>query len=178
MEPFVNSEARYGGRTLSEINALHQKFWRARAKKTERLLADEHIAQEAFIAVKEQSRLPVRCQMSYDSLLDREEARRERGLIWFRQENGRRGGKCRKSDRLQELIEDIVAKKPRIDCPTLLRLLRGKQGAGVIVDVDEDITFDDSNGKLKSAEITGLKDRLYRAKKKFESQKAARASQH
>jgi hypothetical protein len=58
-------------------------------------------------------------------------------------------------------------------------LLSNKQGAGVIEDVDEEeIAFIDAKGQLKSAEITGLKDRLYRAKKKVESHKAVHASQH
>jgi hypothetical protein len=179
METFVNSETCYRARTFTEIGAIHQKFWRARAKKTELQLEDGHLANEAFIEAMEQRTLPLHNQKSFDSLLDRAEARRERALIWLRQENGRRGGKSRKSDRLQGLVEEIVAKYPKIDCPTLLRLLSNKQGAGVIEDVDEEeIAFIDAKGQLKSAEITGLKDRLYRAKKKVESHKAVHASQH
>ena len=84
-------------------------------------------------------------RLPLEALFDRAERRHNRALQFVRQENDRRGGKSRKSNRLQELIDEIVAKSPRIDCPTLLRLLRDKQGAGVIVDVDEEeIAFTDA----------------------------------
>jgi hypothetical protein len=176
----VNPEPRYCGRTLAGINAINQEFWRKRAENRDRQLRDEHLANEAYYDLKEQMRLQahIRLQKSYEELLDGAEERRERALQWVRQEHGRQGGKARKPDTLQAVIQKIVERKPTIDCPTLLKLLQDKQGIGVIEDVDgEDISFTDSNGRSKSTKITSLKDRLLRAKKKIKSQKAVSAIQ-
>jgi hypothetical protein len=176
----VNPEPRYCGRPFSEINAINQEFWRKRAENRERQLRDDHLAKEAFDDLQEQTRLqgPLGLQKSYEVLLDRAEERRGRALLWVRQENGRQGGKARKPDPLQAVIQKIVEGKPTIDCPTLLKLLQNKRGLGVIEDVDgDDIWIIDAKGRSKSIKITSLKDRLHRAKNKIKSQKAVSASQ-
>ena len=60
----------------------------------------------------------------------------------------------------------------------LLRRLKSNDKLGIIEEVgEEDISFRDTNGRSKSVEITSLKDRLYRARKKVNSQKAVGANQ-
>ena len=88
----------------------------------------------------------------------------------------RKGGRAHKCDALQDLIREIVLGQPHITAGQLLRVLRGSPGAGVVVSIDEEsdvlagearmIHFVDDNGTSKTASISGLKDRLSRAKKK------------
>lgn len=69
-------------------------------------------------------------------------------------------------DSLQELIIKIVAKKPDINEKALLIEIEKKRGCGVINDVDDDVIYFNHKGEEKDAPISGLKDRLSRAKKK------------
>jgi hypothetical protein len=180
----VDPEPRSCGRPFAEINAINADFWAKQAARQERQLTDENLTEEAYSDLREQAELgvPFRQQRSYGALLDKAERRymahRERLLQEVRRENGRQGGKARKPDPLQAVIQKIVERNPTIDCPTLLELLQNKRGIGVIQDVDgEDIYFTDANNQSKSTKVTSLKDRLHRAKKKIESQKAVSASQ-
>lgn len=76
------------------------------------------------------------------------------------------GGKASKQDNLQKLIVTIVKKKPAIKSSTLLGELESYKNMGTIVDIDEEeISFISDNEKLDSSPISGLKDRLSRAKK-------------
>jgi len=179
----INHEPGHFGRTLAEIKVIHREFWRGRAERQERQLADEDLVKEAFADLLELAELkvPFHKLRSFDMLLDRTEKRltdhRARFLGEVRQENGRRGGKARKSDALQRLIDEIVARTPTIDCSTLLQRLKIREKLGIIEDIDEDeISFSAANGRSKSIRVTSLKDRLYRARKKVESQKAVSAS--
>ena len=88
----------------------------------------------------------------------------------------RRGGRSRKSDALQELILEIVRGHPTITRTQLLAKLKGQAGEGVVSSIDrksdvlagDDVNvhfFDDRANKEKIAAVSGLKDRLGRAKK-------------
>ncbi|OAI14215.1 hypothetical protein A1507_15545 [Methylomonas koyamae] len=83
-------------------------------------------------------------------------------------ENKRAAGKKPKPDTLQILINQIVRNNPEISEKELLSKLEKEKGLGVIEDVEDiDIVFSDKNDQLKAARVSGLKDRLSRAKKKF-----------
>jgi hypothetical protein len=115
---------------------------------------------------EEQIRLPVPLQRPLDALGD--DAQKFAKIIL--QQQGRRGGKNKKPDALQQLIISIVRKYPTITVQKLLAILQDRTGPGLIIDGIEDgeILFRDRIGlhePLKSAQISGLKDRLSRAKK-------------
>jgi hypothetical protein len=83
----------------------------------------------------------------------------------------RRGGKAPQRDPLQKLIEEIVCQDPKISQPQLWHRLRKEIGNGTIVSIDPEgparkIHFVASDGKVKTAAVSGLKDRLSRAKQK------------
>lgn len=81
-------------------------------------------------------------------------------------EQRRRASLPRKVDPLQQLIEQIVRSRPKISCKELERALRGEIGKGVIFDIDEtEISLIDD--KRAPVPLSGLKDRLTRAKRKI-----------
>lgn len=81
-------------------------------------------------------------------------------------EQARKGGRAKKTDALSQLIQSIVERNPRITVAQLAEQLKAQQGLGIIADIDgTTITFDRANGSLKEASVSGLKDRLSRAKK-------------
>ena len=91
-----------------------------------------------------------------------------------KQEFARRGGTSRKTDALQELIVTIVREKPGITEAELLEKLKSMSHGAIIDDIDEASEPEGENepriyfhrdGRSKSAPISGLKDRLSRARK-------------
>jgi hypothetical protein len=88
----------------------------------------------------------------------------------LRSEQARTAGKALKTDALQKLILRIVRKCVDINVSELLVRLRSAEGNGVIDKVDGDdvpkpaIHFCQRD-RIKEAPVSGLKDRLARAKK-------------
>lgn len=75
-----------------------------------------------------------------------------------------------RADALQLLIIDILEKAPSIKPADLLKELRKLEGQGVIDEItDDDIFFIEKGHGGKSALISGLKDRMSRARKKLVS---------
>lgn len=69
-------------------------------------------------------------------------------------------------DELQEVIVDLTKKRPTISAKELSLELEKLKGFGVIEDIDEDsIWFINKHNQLTESKVTGLKDRLSRAKK-------------
>jgi hypothetical protein len=94
------------------------------------------------------------------------------------------GGKSPKTDTLQKMIISIVRDKPIISVSQLLPQLRRQAGEGVIDHIDNaetperSIHFYTQAGTIKTAPVSGLKDRLSRAKKisKIKSRQADSAN--
>jgi hypothetical protein len=83
-------------------------------------------------------------------------------------------GKRDKPDALQKIIIEIVKSNPSLKIGELLPALTDLKGEGIIEDIDdENISFDDG-GVLKDAAISGLKDRLSRAKQKIKKENKSR----
>ena len=107
-------------------------------------------------------RTPLAHQDSVESIVDRVVAARKAALL----EQARRAGRAKKTDALQDLIISLVGERPNMTGPELLARLEEEQYGAVIDDIEEGmIYFKGSNGRLKEAPISGLKDRLSRAKK-------------
>jgi hypothetical protein len=102
----------------------------------------------------------------------------------FHNEFSRKGGRARKSDALQRVIEEIVRENPIITQNELLHTLGRKEGDGVVISIDSEsavldgdrrnIRFHDHEGRLKTASVGGLKDRLSRAKRKIRAKRLMR----
>jgi hypothetical protein len=81
-------------------------------------------------------------------------------------EQRRRASLPRKADPLQQLIEQMVRSRPGISRKELERVLWGEIGKGVILDIDDtDILLIED--KSDPVPLSGLKDRLTRAKQKI-----------
>lgn len=91
-------------------------------------------------------------------------------------QQARNAGRSKKTDALQELIVEIVRDNPRISqSQLLLKLGAPKKPGGVIEDIDGPEEAKPSihfvqNGRSKEAPISGLKDRLTRARKVIKSE--------
>jgi hypothetical protein len=167
----------YNPMTLGAINAWNEKFWAKQARLTERRIGDPISYDAAKRDMNSEAiRVAIRERKSLDqALADAEETVKEVGkavrkrVITAERERRKRvcrsGGLARKTDALQLLIQRCVGETPETNQRGLLHQLKREQGGGTITAIDEkEIQFRTSKGKLKSAPISGLKDRLHRAK--------------
>ena len=157
----INSE-------IVTINRRNKEFWQNQKNLMERRMADHAIREYAFEVISGELRknLP----MYYQTPLEQALADAERVKRRFLSEQARAGGKVIKADALNERIGQIVKRRPSVTSDDLLEMLREERGLGVIEDVEEGkIFFTTGNGRSKSAKISGLKDRLSRAKRPLRS---------
>jgi hypothetical protein len=162
-----------GPNAFRDLNDQNRRFWVKQSQ-----LRNERIANEAILEIttndmrSETSRsVPIKAQKSLEQAL----ADAENSKKCFQSQFSRKGGKARKGDALRDLIDEIVLHEPEIRAHQLLRALKGERGLGR-VSIDggsdylsndrRDIHFNDYKGTPKAAPVSGLKDRLSRAKAK------------
>jgi hypothetical protein len=154
--------------SLSELNRINREFWQEQHVLLESRMRNEQLRKAAFRMINSEvrRRVPVQSQMSLY------EAFHEAHLIGagLSTEQARKAGRAKKTDLLQQLINSIVIRSPRITVTQLEGQLKSLQGAETIEEIGEKtITFARANGTLKEAKRSGLKDRLSRAKKNLNS---------
>lgn len=154
--------------TAHELNEMHRLFWANQTKLLERRIADDTVREVAFGFIRHQELvgMPMRQRLTLEKALeDAENIGTRFSAAW-----SRKGGKAAKADPLQLLIRRLVEQSPSITVEDLRRHLREHQGIGPIADIQGNlITVVLPDGRLKDAKLSGLKDRLSRAKKEFES---------
>jgi hypothetical protein len=154
--------------TLREINEANSRFWRKQRSLFDERMANDAIRETASEAWQAQQHraVPLACQFSLEKALEDAERAGQRFLAQL----ARRGGTASKTDSLQLLIQKTVSRCPDISADRLLDALRANQGIDPAEDIDEHtIHFTNHDGRSKKASVSGLKDRLSRAKKKLES---------
>jgi hypothetical protein len=162
-----------GPRTLEQINERHREFWPEQSKLMDQRMSDETIFKLAAIDMRSETmrQVPLKSQKPFEQAL----ADAEKTMNIVQSAFSRKGGRSQKSDALQSLIQDIVQENPKITQGQLLRELTRKQKAGdVVVSIHEEpegkmIHFVDEDETPKKASVSGLKDRLSRAKRKIAS---------
>jgi hypothetical protein len=161
--------------SLRAINALNARFWAKQTRLTERRIADPMSYDAAKRDIDSEAiRVTIRERKSLDqALADAEETVKAVRKIIVAAERERRksicrsGGLARKTDALQILIQQLVRETPGMGRRDLWYQLKREQGRDIITAIDEkEIKFLTSNGKSKSAPVSGLKDRLHSAKRK------------
>lgn len=167
----MSSENSVAAQMLNERNA---RFWLEQSQLRDRRLSDAALAAVAMRRVHSEAAtgVPIRWHASLEQALA--EAETEKEIIL--RELARKAGRAREADALQQLIREIVKQAPKITQSRLLYVLAGERGAGVVTAIDgpgkglagvREIHFTDDNGNQRAASLSGLKDRLYRAKKRF-----------
>jgi hypothetical protein len=148
------------------LNKRNKELWRAQQKFMEARMADEAIAAVALkaMAFEGQRQVPTSSQTNLEmALVEAEEAKRI-----FLSHLGRSGGKSKKCDALQELIMQIVRQSPSITHKQLLERLREHCPIPPTEEIDDGtIFFTSREGRAAEAKISGLKDRLSRARKQI-----------
>jgi hypothetical protein len=159
-------------RTPQEVNRLNREFWLLQSAQRDRRMLDEVLVEIAMMNMHSVALMvPIKSQKSFElALADAEKLKNT-----FQSAFSRKGGKTPKCDALQNLIREIVLEKPKITREQLLRELKSNRVAGVISEIDEQsvvkadepqmIHFVEDDGTPKIAPVSGLKDRLSRAKK-------------
>ena len=141
---------------LREINRLNKQFWSKQSK-----LTVQRISDPTFYALAtrdmylEAIRVAFREQKSLDQALS--DAEQALNVLWEnfvpaerarRRSLGRKGGRSRKTNALQVLIETCVRKTPDISQRELWHQLKQYLGLGVITTIDDQqIEFLDHNRK-------------------------------
>jgi hypothetical protein len=158
--------------TIDELQELNLKFWEEENEKRERGIADpvlwRSVKQELD---RDQMRgVPIAGQESIEFLLERADRLRRD----VNTESARRAGRAPKADALQQYIVALVRKRPDITSRQLLAHLEQERWNGLIVEIaDGMVCFLQpdgiKDGRTKETPISGLKDRLSRAKKQVHS---------
>ena len=162
--------------TPKEINELNRQFWSKQTDLMDQRMADPEILKIAMKDIESESlrQVPLYNQKSFARAL--ETAAKTKADILktaaksFQSDFSKRGGTAPKADALQRLIMEIVQRKPNITEPELLGELENRKSGSIISDIDNDdgfIEFQNGDQQFKRARISGLKDRLSRAKKKL-----------
>lgn len=152
--------------TVEDLNKLNRSFWVEQEREAERLQTVPLILGQVLeVLAGEVSRgVPPRSRTAWGEALRKADAFRNQVLAY----QGRLGGQARQLDPLQERIVEIVRAAPNITCDGLLSCLRDEAPGLVVGDIEEEkIWFNGRDGSLKSAPLSGLKDRLSRAKKRI-----------
>ena len=160
--------------TPALMNQRCADFWQREAELMSQRTSNPAICRIASrIYDSHVSNLPFELQLTYELILA--EAEHLRSIVM--EEQARRGGRARKPDALQLLIDEIVRENPELNQNQLFYRLRREEGQGVIVRIDRPeemlagdepcIHFQTEEGVEKTASLSGLKDRLSRAKKRF-----------
>jgi hypothetical protein len=163
--------------TPGDVNRINAEFWEVESKKLEERMKDPVLREAAFARLRSETMrgVCVKKQMTLDGALAAEEqtALKSADHIEARvvSRRARRAGSSEKVDALQSFINSVVEKRPKITGPELLDKIRAEVGTGgPIVDLDEtSIWFVGAHDQSRSATISGLKDRLSRAKRKTKS---------
>ena len=153
--------------TLEEINECHRRFWDNQNLLLRQRMASSPTLNAALdlLRAEQIEEVPIRHQTSLYKALEDAERTGKRFLM----EHASKGGKAKKPDALQLLIEKIVVREPSISVRQLESQLEAYQGIDIIDDIDDGSIWFTNGDSLREAKLSGLKDRLSRAKRKLKS---------
>ncbi len=90
-------------------------------------------------------------------------------------ERQRKAAKARRADPLASLLDDMVRRDPEITEKEVIARLRSMDRIGIVVEItDEQVTLALPCGGFKDVLLSGIKDRLYRAKKRRREELSSR----
>ena len=154
--------------TFKEINQQNSAYWEKRNRHLEKIMLNEAVLKitlknsmspgEVNLPLRDQSPFEVHLESAYQIYLE--------CSSYF----SKLGGRAMKEDPLQKYILKLLETRPDITSAQLLKELKNKVGGDLIYSIEHNsISFWSHPDKFKDAKISGLKDRLGRAKKKINS---------
>jgi hypothetical protein len=148
---------------LRRMNEHNREFWAREIPQLPARMSAETNREITMIMLNdEQTRLPVYYQNSLNELSRKAEQFNKIALAHL----AKKAGRNKKPDNLQLVIRDIVGRHPHVTETALRGLLNRDKYPDLITDVDEDyIYFKTNRDTERPAKISGLKDRLSRAKR-------------
>ena len=153
--------------TLAKINQRNEQFWLEQSELLNKRIQDPALCEIAMsdLSAEEARMVPVRNRQSLEQAL----AQAEKSRTIFQRSFSAKGEKAAKADGLGSVSLDIVRAEPDINAQGLLYKIRKMtpNGPTVVLKVDRNQIHFEDNGKEKTARVSGLKDRLSRAKKKM-----------
>ena len=166
-------------KTLREVNERSRQFWLAQSVRIERWMSDEAVLWSTIHNLEAQQllRKAPGDQISFEkALADADERIYGVGRLFkqFRTNQSKKGGAATKTDGLRRLILEIVRKNRNITTPQLLDWLERHKEGTVVFEIDAATGLAEEKkraihfterGTEKSSPISGLKDRLSRAKR-------------
>jgi hypothetical protein len=159
-----------GNPKIIAINARNKAFWAAESKELERRIQRPDWVKEAIHTLEDELRrmVPAKNTHSLESAIASAERTSDRFAGAQARIRGAAGGRSRRLDPLNELIEAAVSRRPAISCEELLGELKADAPGAIVEEVTaEMISYVAANGKLMEVPVSGLKDRLSRARKKI-----------
>ena len=156
---------------MAELNRKNHDFWNKQHDLTGERISDPAIVATAIEdAISAQLRgEPVHTQKTFEVALANAEAAKRR----FSSQRGQIAGKARKTELLRTLIEDAVRSNPQINEAELHRELENGSGPGWPIEFSTRfISICLPDGRIREVPISGLKDRLSRAKNKLKKDKS------
>jgi len=161
-----------GTLTLRELNNMHRLFWQEQNELRDRRVTDPTLRQSMLTELQGYQTRGVisRYQESVEAILEKFDRARRSTLA----EQASRAGRAPKADALQKYIVALVSERPGLTEHELLARLEQDQGRELVQDIEDGAIYftqpDGSEiGRTKKAPLTGLKDRLSRAKKQINS---------
>jgi len=162
--------------TIANINQRNQEFWLEQSELLNRRIQDRALREIAMANLSAEAAMmvPVRNRQSLEQALA--QAEKSRSIV--QRSFSVKGGKAAKTDALQEWIIEMVLAEPDINVQRLLRKIKKlvQMGDSIFTSVgrksdssgtESDHICFDNLGEPKTAAVSGLKDRLSRAKKKI-----------
>ena len=153
--------------TAAELNERNRVFWEEQRRLLDQRLSDITIAKVAHQRIqREMTSLPLALQVSFEGALADAEAAAE----IIRADYARDIASAARPDPLQEFIVAALKENPGLTVQDLHAKLRAAANTGAFGNVtDGVIEFHNRRGRLKQATVSGLKDRLSRARQKLHS---------
>jgi hypothetical protein len=158
---------------LRDLNERNRAFYEEQSRKL-----DENLDETTWkIALNQRESEAARGIPINNWSFDRAVADAAKARALVRSEQGRSAGRAPKTDALQRLILQLARTRPQMTQKELLARLKEMESGGVIDDIDgyevrKPYIHFSQDGRSKSAPISGLKDRLRRAKKMITSARA------
>jgi hypothetical protein len=157
---------------LTKLNKANKDFWELEGQKLEKRMDNPALREAAFarLASEFRRRVPVQNQMTLESALEEEEQAfsKRADLVepFVVSRRARRAGSAKKVDALQGFIVSVVRCRRTIKVSELLEKIRAEAGSGRPIEgvAAGCIEFVGANHRSRSSPISGLKDRLSRAK--------------